>query len=116
MKHLSLHSRLRICSADTILRAIEEPTCENTIYILDSGKSYDFNIAANMNKLLVNALLKKGLLEAGKEYDLDFDHQYTETGKFDAKPTYKKLPSIRNLRAFHFCFNITTIQIITQSF
>ena len=90
MKHLSLHPELRTCSADTILRAIEELTCENTTYTSDSGKSYDFNIADNMNKLLVNALLKTGQLEAGKEYDLDFDHQYIETEKFDAKPTYKK--------------------------
>ena len=28
MKHLSLHPRLRTCSADTILRAIEELTCK----------------------------------------------------------------------------------------
>ena len=90
MKHLSLHPELRTCSADTILRAIEELTCENTTYTSDYGKSYDFNIADNMNKLLVNALLKTGLLEAGKEYDLDFDHQYIETEKYDAKPTYKK--------------------------
>lgn len=90
MKHLSLHPRLRTCSADTILRAIEELTCKNTTYISDSGKSYDFNIADNMNKLLINALLKTGQLEAGKEYDIDFDHQYIEAEKFDAKPTYKK--------------------------
>ena len=90
MKHLSLHPRLRTCSADTILRAIEELTCKNTTYTSDSGKSYDFNIADNMNKLLINALLKTGQLEAGKEYDIDFDHQYIETEKFDAKPTYKK--------------------------
>ena len=32
MKHLSLHPRLRTCSADTILRAIEELTCKNTTY------------------------------------------------------------------------------------
>ena len=48
MKHLSLHPRLRTCSADTILRAIEELTCKNTTYISDSGKSYDFNIADNI--------------------------------------------------------------------
>ena len=90
MKHLLLHPRLRTYSADTILRAIEELTCENTTYTSDSGKSYDFNIADNMNKLLVNALLKTSLLEVGKEYDLDFDHQYIETEKYDAKPTYKK--------------------------
>ena len=90
MKHLSLHPRLRTCSADTILRAIEKLTCKNTTYTSDSGKSYDFNIADNMNKLLINTLLKTGQLEAGKEYDIDFDHQYIETEKFDAKPTYKK--------------------------
>ena len=90
MKHLSLHPRLRTCSADTILRAIEELTCKNTTYTSDSGKSYDFNTADNMNGLLVNALLRTGQLETGKEYDLDFDHQYIETEKFDAKPTYKK--------------------------
>ena len=39
-----------------------------------------------MNKLLINALLKTNQLEAGKEYDIDFDHQYIETEKFDAKP------------------------------
>ena len=48
MKHLSLHPRPRTCSADTILRAIEELTCKNTTYISDSGKSYDFNIADNI--------------------------------------------------------------------
>ena len=90
MKHLSLHPRLRTCSADTILRAIEELTCKNTTYTSDSGKSYDFNIADQMNRLLINSLLKTGQLEAGKEYDIDFDHQYIETEKFDAKPTYKK--------------------------
>lgn len=90
LKHLSLHPKLRTCSSDTILRAIEELTCENTTYTSDSGKSYDFNIADNMNKLLVNALLKTALLKTGKEYDLDFDHQYIETEKYDAKQTYKK--------------------------
>ena len=98
MKHLSLHPKLRTCSADTILLAIEELTCENTTYTSDSGKSYDFNIADNMNKLLVNALLKTGLLAAGKEYDLDFDHQYIETEKYDAKPTYKKFTPVRDNR------------------
>ena len=37
MKHLSLHPTLRTCSADTILRAIEELTCKNTTYKSASG-------------------------------------------------------------------------------
>ena len=29
-------------------------------------------------------------LKSGQEYDFDFDHQFIETEKYDAKPTYKK--------------------------
>ena len=90
MKHLSLHPTLRTCSADTILRAIEELTCANTTYTADSGKQYDFNTADTMNNLVVNALLATGQLKANREYDFDFDHQFIETEKYDAKPTYKK--------------------------
>ena len=90
MKHLSLHPSLRTCSADTILRAIEELTCENTTYTSDSGKRYDFNTADKMNDLLVNSLLATGQLQAGQEYIFDFDHQFIETEKYDAKTTYKK--------------------------
>ena len=90
MKHLSLHPTLRTCSADTILRAIEELTFKSITYKSASGKSYDFNTADKMNCLLVNALLATGQLKSGQEYDFDFDHQFIETEKYDAKPTYKK--------------------------
>ena len=90
MKHLSLHPTLRTCSADTILRAIEELTCKNITYKSASGKSYDFNTADKMNCLLVNALLATGQLKSDQEYDFDFAHQFIETEKYDAKPTYKK--------------------------
>ena len=90
MKHLSLHPTLRTCSADTILRAIEELTFKSITYKSASGKFYDFNTADKMNCLLVNALLATGQLKSGQEYDFDFDHQFIETEKYDAKPTYKK--------------------------
>lgn len=38
---------------------------------------------------MVNALLATGQLKAGQEYDFDFDHQFIETEKYDAKPTCK---------------------------
>lgn len=41
MKHLSLHPTLHTCSADTILRAIEELTVDNTTDTSTSGKQYD---------------------------------------------------------------------------
>ena len=86
---LSLHPTLRTCSSDTILRAIEELTEDNITYVSDEGKSYDFNAAEKLNGLLLNALLSTGQLKEGMEYDFDFDHQFIETEKYDAKMTYK---------------------------
>ena len=34
--------------------------------------------------------LSTGQLKGGEGYDIDFDHQFIETEKYDAKPTYKK--------------------------
>ncbi len=91
MRHLSTHPRIRTCSADTILRAIKELTTSNITYTSPvSGKSYDFNTSDKMNELLVKSLISSGELCKGHMYDLDFDHQFIETEKYDAKPTYKK--------------------------
>ena len=95
MPHLSLHPSLRTCSADTILRAIKELTTDNITYTSDTGKDYDFNTADTLNTLLINALLGTNRLKAGEEYDVDFDHQFIEAEKYDAKPTYKKFPGYR---------------------
>lgn len=95
MPHLSLHPSMRTCSSDTILRAIKELTQENVTYISDSRKSYDFNTADTMNTLLVKSLLASGELKAGCAYDVDFDHQFIETEKYDSKPTYKKFLGYR---------------------
>ena len=90
MPHLSLHPTLRTCSSDTILRGISALATANTTYTSDTGKSYDFNTAAELNSLLVKVLMNTGQLVAGESYDLDFDHQFIETEKYDAKMTYKK--------------------------
>ena len=42
-----------------------------------------------MNELLVNALVSTGQLVPDGEYDLDFDHEFLEAEKYDAKMTYK---------------------------
>ena len=76
METLCLHPHLRTCSADTILRAIRELTTPNQSYRSDSGKSYDFNVASDLNNLLVNALLATGQLLPDNEYDFDFYHQF----------------------------------------
>jgi len=74
LPHLSLHPTLRTCNSDTILRAISELATSNTTYTSDTGKSYDFNTAPELNSLLVKAQINTGQLVAGESYDLDFDH------------------------------------------
>ena len=48
-----------------------------------------------LNTLLLNCLLSTGQLKEGEGYDVDFDHQFIEAEKFDAKPTYKKFLGYR---------------------
>ena len=95
MRQLSYHPTLRTCSSDTILRAIKELTQKNISYTSDQGKIYDFNTADKLNTLLINALVSTGELKEEEGYDVDFDHQFLETEKNDAKPTYKKFLGYR---------------------
>ena len=95
MRHLSCHPMLRTCSSDTILRAIRELTQDNISYTSDQGKTYDFNTADKLNALLIKALISTGELNEVESYDVDFDHQFLETEKYDAKPTYKKFLGYR---------------------
>ena len=95
MRHLSYHPTLRTCSSDTILRAIKELTQENISYTSDQGKTYDFNTAYKLNTLLINALVSTGELKEDDGYDVDFNHQFLDAEKYDAKPTYKKFLGYR---------------------
>ena len=90
LSHLSLHPLLRTCSSDTILRAINELTTDNITYTSVTGKSYDFNAAEKVNSLLLDTLLYTRQLDTCTGYDLDFDHEFLETEKYDAKRTYKR--------------------------
>lgn len=90
LSHLSLHPLLRTCSSDTILRAINELTTDNITYKSVTGKSYDFNAAEKVNSLLLDTLLSTRQLDTCTGYDLDFDHEFLETEKYDAKRTYKR--------------------------
>lgn len=95
MNHLSLHPTLRTCSSDTILRAIKELTQESISYTSDMGKTYDFNTADTLNTLLLNCIFASDQLKEGEMYDVDFDHQFIETEKYDVKSTYKKFLGYR---------------------
>ena len=86
----------RVPSADTVLRGIEELATENISYTAEkTGNVYDFNTAEKLNQLLIKLLLATGQLTEGGAYDVDFDHQFLEADKYDAKPTYKKFLGYR---------------------
>lgn len=68
---------------------MKELSCDTITYTSDTGKDYDFNTCDKVNELLVNALVSTGQLVPKEEYDLDFDHEFLEAEKYDAKMTYK---------------------------
>lgn len=80
---------MRLCSPDTVLRAINELTAENETYESESGKSYDFNAAEKLNGMMVKASVGQRLVRPGRRYVLDFDHKFIEAEKYDAKFSFK---------------------------
>lgn len=80
---------MKLCSPDTVLRAINELTTDNITYTAGSGKSYDFNTAEKLNGMLVKAAMEQGLLRPGRMYVFDFDHKFIEAEKYDAKFSFK---------------------------
>ena len=89
-KFLSTIPNNNVPSADTILRGLDELKTENTKYISDAGKNYNFNINRKLNHLNIKSLKLLNELEAGKYYDFHYDNQITPNKKYDAKKTYKK--------------------------
>jgi len=69
MSHLSLQPTLRTCSADTILRALNELTRENFSYTSDAGKSYDFNTADTLKTLYLICCCPRAV-DKRREYDV----------------------------------------------
>jgi hypothetical protein len=86
----SMRPNTKAASSDTIARALKGLAQDDVIYRSDSGASYAFNTAERLNRLLLSMLFRLGLLEKGGVLDLDFDHQFTPTGKHDAKYSYKR--------------------------
>lgn len=80
---------MNLCSPDTVLRAINELSTDNITYTAGSGKSYDFNSAEKLNDVMVKAAMAQGLVRPGRGYVLDFDHEFLEAEKLDAKFSYK---------------------------
>ena len=93
---LTERPHMRVPSADTVLRGIEELATENISYTAEkTGNVYDFNTAEKLNRLLIKLLLATGQLTEGGEYDVDFDHQFLEAEKYDrdCREDSPRLPS-----------------------
>ena len=59
-------------------------------------EQFDSKLSSVIDSTLgMNCLLSTGQLKEGEGYDIDFDHQFIEADKFDAKPTYKKFLGYR---------------------
>ena len=82
---------MKLCSPDTVLRAINELTEKDIVYEAESGKSYSFNAAERLNTVMVKAAIAHRLIRPGRQYILDFYHEFMEAEKYDALHTYKGL-------------------------
>ena len=77
--------------ADTVGRGLKKLTEKNIVYKSEiSDKSYSFNTAEKLNTLLLRMIRRMGLIKAGSHVNLDFDHRFVPTHKFDAKYSYKQ--------------------------
>jgi hypothetical protein len=80
-----------VSSADTVLRIVKELSTENSTFVSQQGKSYNFNINSSLNNLNIKSLILTKQLIAGESYDFDYDNQILPTEKYDTKRTYKKV-------------------------
>ena len=80
---------VRLCSPDTALRIFSELAVDDTLYTSARGIQYRFNTAELLNGLLVRVAIKSGQLRKDRVYDLDFDHEFLKSEKWDARWTYK---------------------------
>lgn len=87
---LSDRPNTRITSPDTIARGLKELRSPHRSYVNKKGKTYNFNLANRLNRLLVHMLSQTGQLKRGDEVDVDFDHEFTPGEKYDAKFFYQK--------------------------
>lgn len=86
---LSQVDKLKLCSADSILRLQKLLSGDKEVHLSDAGVVNEFSNNDALNRLNMSVLLKTKQLEAGKLYDLDFDNQFIACEKYDSKKGYK---------------------------
>jgi len=77
-------------SADTLLRMQKELSTAKEIYVSASGIEHELNVNMDLNRLIVNFLVKcKQLNPEHDGYTFDYDNQFIPTDKSDSKRSYK---------------------------
>ena len=66
------------------------PQHYNLIFFIRTWATISCSGFCHVRNFTYKSQLATGQLKSGQEYDFDFDHQFIETEKYDAKPTYKK--------------------------
>ena len=87
---LSSRHNTWLASFDTIARTMKELHEENLPYINNKAMSYKFNKTEKLNRLFLDMLVQCGQIKKGETVDVDFDHGFTPTEKFDTKYSYIK--------------------------
>ena len=79
-------------SSDTVGRGLKELKTDNEIYTCaSSGKEYKFNVAENLNQLLLKMIKYLRFIKEGTAVDMDFDHQFILAHKYDTNTTTKAI-------------------------
>lgn len=81
--------KMKICSADTILRLQKELSLAKEIHISKNNTTNEISNNEVLNKLNLAILLLTKQLKPEKKYDLDYDNQFIACEKYDAKKGYK---------------------------
>ena len=69
------------------------PQHYNLIFFIRTWATISCSGFCHVRNFTYKSQLATGQLKSGQEYDFDFDHQFIETEKYDAKTTYKKFLS-----------------------
>ncbi len=80
---------MKVMFADTILRVLKELKTEKVIHN-NNNVIHEYNDNPELNRLNIKIQKKIKFLREDCLYDLDFDHQFIPTEKYDSKKSYKK--------------------------
>lgn len=87
-EHIGFDPHLKLPSADTVLRMMNELKTETKIKD-NEGVLHQVNLNDRMNKTLIKFGLKTGMINADADNTLDYDNVILEHEKYDAAITYK---------------------------